>query len=87
MRIQRMKVVTGDPLFAPAFSMVFLSVLILCPSASHAMTLPLFPIKAAKCIVLFPGAAQASMTVQEGLGFSACAGMQLAFPCAPKNPT
>eukprot|EP00963_Diacronema_lutheri_P002438 scaffold160_cov333-Pavlova_lutheri.AAC.6 len=50
-------------------------------SLSKANIIPVPFMMEAKCVVLFPGAAQASITWAPGGGESACAGMQLDHPC------
>lgn len=54
-------------------------------SASNASTLPRPRMSAARWVVLFPGAAHASTTVQPGCGDRTVAGMHDARPCAPEG--
>ena len=46
---------------------------------------PVLCIRAAKCVVLFPGAEQASKTLQFFSGAKACAAMQLPSPLTVKT--
>lgn len=48
--------------------------------------LPRSHMSAARCVVLLPGAAQASSTAQPGRGASACAGMHDALLCRMSAP-
>ena len=56
-------------------------------SASNASTPPFRPTRAARCVVLFPGAAQQSSAVHPGFGSSAAAGKHELLPCRISLPS
>jgi len=66
---------------APAFLTISLSTTARFSSRSIAKTWPSVPTPAANCVVLFPGAAQASRTMSPVCTSNKLAGIQLALSC------